>query len=95
MKYIIILEKINDQYLAYCPLSTSLRAYGSDVGSALTNLQRNFYCYLHDPLAELDIVINDDDDQFGFAKLSHYKQAMREGRILFQSKDPNEEVIWN
>jgi predicted RNase H-like HicB family nuclease len=62
MKYKVIVEKnVDNQYFAYCPETKSLCAWGMDISSCLDGLQKKFYCYLHDPMAELDITFRNDD----------------------------------
>ena len=57
MKYTIIIEKKNDTaYVATCPIINNIMACGTSVDSALTQLQQELICYLHDPEAELEIV---------------------------------------
>jgi hypothetical protein len=58
MIYKIIIEKSgNGRYSAYSPVAENLVATGATITSALENLRLKMICYLHDPQAELDIMI--------------------------------------
>lgn len=77
MKYQIVVEKMeNDLYLAYCPVITSLRAIGADIDSVLCILQRDFMCYLHDPEAEMEIMMNTrlDGNKIGYISQESLKR---------------------
>ena len=56
MKYQIIIDKIDDhQYCAYCPAIAEFRASAGSADAALSLLQQQFLCFLHDTAAELEI----------------------------------------
>lgn len=58
MIYKVIVEKSGKGlYSAYSPVAGNLSATGGSVSSALENLRLMMICYLHDPQAELDIMI--------------------------------------
>lgn len=58
MKYQIIVEKISENmFLAYSPVMNNLRACGESLDATLADMRRGFLCYLHDPNAEMDVVV--------------------------------------
>jgi len=58
MKYKIVVEKSgNSRYTAFSPIAGNLRASGGTITCALDELRKKLICYLHDPQAELEIVI--------------------------------------
>ena len=57
MKYKIIVEKENEcLYTAYCPVMPGIRAVGATMDLALSGIQQEMLCYLHDTSAEFEIV---------------------------------------
>ena len=58
MKYKIVIEKLEDNnYFAYCPGVHILKGVGPDMSSAMHELKENMLCHLHDPLMEIEIVM--------------------------------------
>lgn len=58
MKYQIVVEKINDSmFLAYSPVINNLWACGESLDATLADLRKGFLCFLHDPEAEMDVVV--------------------------------------
>jgi hypothetical protein len=58
MKYQVLVEKQNETYTACCPVVPHLRVTDGSVNSVLAGLRREFLCYVHDPDAELEIMLN-------------------------------------
>lgn len=58
MKYLVLVEKHNDAYVARCPLLPHLCVADASVNTALARLHREFLCYVHDTSAELEILLD-------------------------------------
>jgi predicted RNase H-like HicB family nuclease len=63
MKYKIVVERsCGNQYTAFSPIATSFCARGATITRALDELRKQLVCFLHDPQAELEIVIASPDN---------------------------------
>jgi len=59
MKYKIIVGKSNENfYFAYCQLIPGIQVCGVSAAAALDKLQKELLCFLHDPKAEFEIVVD-------------------------------------
>jgi hypothetical protein len=92
MKYKVIVEDINNNYLAYCKEVPHLYACGSDISSVLDSLHKDFLCYLHDSTAEIEIIVRSQDVNGSASRAEHFMQALNEGRIFGLSKNYDKEV---
>ena len=57
MKYTIVVSMKDNKYVAYCTASKSFEACGDTVSSALSSLRVRLICYLQDPAAEFEVVM--------------------------------------
>ena len=64
MNYKIVVEhEENGYYRAYSPVAAVLSARGESVAVVLENLRNIMLCYLHDPEAELELVLSFSGDK--------------------------------